>query len=53
LDIGFDVEKKAVGESGMAITELARAIGMTPSAVGYAVRRGKITAQKKGGPLAN
>lgn len=38
----------AVGELGMGITDLARTFGMTPSAVGYAVRRGKDTAEGKG-----
>jgi chromosomal replication initiation ATPase DnaA len=37
----------AVSELGMGITELARAFGMTPSAVGYAVPRGKDTAEEK------
>jgi hypothetical protein len=30
------------------ITELGRAFGMTPAAVGYAVSRGKETAEEKG-----
>jgi len=38
----------AVSELGMGITELARVLGMTPSAVGYAVGRGKSTAEEKG-----
>jgi len=42
----------AVGELGMGITELARVFRMTPSAVGYAVRRGKDTAEEKGYSLA-
>jgi len=42
----------AVSELGMGVTELARAIGMTPSAVGYAVSRGKGTAEAKGYWLA-
>jgi hypothetical protein len=37
----------------MAITELARAFGMKPSAVGYPARRGKDTIGKKGYSLAN
>jgi hypothetical protein len=36
----------------MAITQLAGAFGMTPSAVGYAVPRGKNTAETKGYSLA-
>jgi hypothetical protein len=32
----------------MGITELARVLGMTPSAVGYAVPRGKNSAEEKG-----
>jgi REP-associated tyrosine transposase len=42
----------AVSELGMGITELASAFGMTPSAVGYAVPRGKDTAEEKGYSLA-
>ena len=42
----------AVSELGMGVTELARAFGMTPSAVGYAVFRGKDTAEEKGLSLA-
>jgi hypothetical protein len=40
----------AVSELG--ITELARGFGMTPSAEGYAVPRGKNTAEEKGYSLA-
>jgi putative transposase len=43
----------AVGEWGMGLTELARVFGMTPSAVGYAVRRGKGIADEKGYSLTN
>jgi putative transposase len=42
----------AVGELRMGVTELARAFGMTPSAVGYAARRGKDIAEEKGYSLA-
>jgi putative transposase len=38
----------AVGGWGMGLTELARVFEMTPSAVGYAVRRGKGFADEKG-----
>jgi len=38
----------AVSELGMGITDVARVLGMTPSAVGYAVGRGKSTAEEKG-----
>jgi hypothetical protein len=41
----------AVIELG-GISELARALGMRPSAVGYAVPRGKNTAEEKGYSLA-
>jgi putative transposase len=43
----------AVGEWGMGLTELARVFGMTPSAVGYAVRRGKGIADEKGYSLTS
>ena len=42
----------AVGELGMTVTELARVFGMTPSAVSYAVRRGKTIAEEKGYSLS-
>jgi putative transposase len=42
----------AVTELGIGITELARAFGLTPSAVGYAVSRGKDTAEENGYTLA-
>jgi hypothetical protein len=32
----------------LGITELAKALGMTPSVMGYAVPRGKNTAEEKG-----
>jgi len=38
----------AVVELGMRVTELAKVFGLTPSAVGYAVDRGRITAEEKG-----
>jgi hypothetical protein len=38
----------AVSELGMGVTELARTFGLTPSAVGYAVSRGKKTTKEKG-----
>jgi putative transposase len=38
----------AVSSLGMGITELARVFVMTPSAVVYAVRRGKSTAEEQG-----
>jgi hypothetical protein len=41
----------AVIELG-GISELAKALGMKPSAVGYAVPRGKNTAEEKGYSLA-
>jgi putative transposase len=43
----------AVNELVMGITELARVFGMTPSAVSYAVRRGKGIADEKGYSLTN
>jgi putative transposase len=43
----------AVNELGMGITELARVFGMTPSAVSYAVSRGKGIADEKGYSLTN
>lgn len=41
----------AVRELGMTVTELARVFGMTPSAVTYAVRRGRLLAEEKGIPF--
>jgi putative transposase len=43
----------AVFKLGMGITELARIFGMTPSAVVYAVRRGKTTAEEQGFSVAS
>jgi putative transposase len=43
----------AVNELGMAITDLARVFGMTPSAISYAVPRGKGIADEKGYSLTN
>ena len=43
----------AVRELGMTLTELARVLAMSPSAVSYAVERGEIIARDNNYQLAN
>jgi len=43
----------AVRELGMAVTELARRFGMSPSGITYAVRRGEIIARENKYDLTN
>jgi DNA-binding transcriptional LysR family regulator len=38
----------AVHDLNASVTDLARMLGMAPSAISYAVRRGKMIAEEKG-----